>query len=161
MRHLCIWAQMVVTVMLVTACQPHKSLEQQAAELCRYIPDHELLPEAKDYMTEEFYNLLDTMFNRLPEHDTMDNEWLYYFVTGNGGTIADYEVKGVQCMDDSNAVATILVRQKWQDGSFADGSDVDEHKLYMRKVNGKWLIDDFDEHKADCVNYLATEKSKN
>jgi len=31
----------------------------------------------------------------------------------------------------------------------------------MRKVNGKWLIDDFDEHKADCVNYLATEKSKN
>ena len=111
-------------------------------------------------MTADFYAVLDTMFNHLPEEERMDHEWLYYFVTGNGGTIPDYEVAGVEQSDDTHAMATIKVRQKWEDGSFAEDSEVEEHKLYMEKVDGQWLISDFDGHKEDCIRHLATNREK-
>lgn len=38
------------------------------------------------------------------------------FVTGNGGTIADYEVADIQKQDRSHAIATINVRQIWDYG---------------------------------------------
>lgn len=149
----------ILAALLLAACVDKKQqLQERAAELCQYIPDHQLNPEAKSYMTADFYAALDTMFNYLPEEEAIDHEWLYYFVTGNGGTLPDYEVAGVQLTDDTHAVATILVRQKWEDGSFAEDSDMEEHKLLMEKVNGQWLISDFDDHKKDCIRYMTKVK---
>lgn len=111
-------------------------------------------------MTADFYAVLDTMFNQLPEFEAMDHEWLYYFVTGNGGTIADYEVVGVEKTDKTHAVATIKVRQKWEDGSFDESTDVEEHKLYMEKVDGQWLMSDFDGHKQDCIDKIANSRKE-
>lgn len=151
----------LTTVLLLAACgDSEKQLMERAAELCKYIPDHELLEQSRDYMTEDFYNVLDTMFNHLPNHEAMDHEWLYYFVTGNGGTIADYTVEGVEKTDKSHAVATISVRQKWEDGSFDPQSDIEEHKLYMEKVGGRWLMADFDLHKADCIRHIAINRDE-
>ena len=130
----------------------------RAEELCKYIPDHELLEKSKEFMTAHFYGVLDTMFYRLPAHEAMDHEWLYYFVTGNGGTIADYTVTGVQKTDKTHAVATISVRQKWEDGSFDETTDIEEHQLYMEKVSGQWLMCDFDEHKQDCIRYIENNR---
>ncbi|MCR4659755.1 MAG: membrane lipoprotein lipid attachment site-containing protein [Bacteroidales bacterium] len=145
----------LAAVLVLTACSNKEAkLLERAAELCKYIPDHELLEQSRDYMTEDFYSVLDTMFN-LPNHEALDHEWLYYFVTGNGGSIADYEVVGVEQTDPTHSVATINVRQKWEDGSFDPESDIEEHKLYMEKVGGRWLMSDFDGHKADCVRYIA------
>ena len=150
-----------LAALLFAACSDsEKQLKKRAAELCQYIPDHELLEKSKDYMTADFYAVLDTMFNQLPEFEAMDHEWLYYFVTGNGGTIADYEVVGVEKTDNTHAVATIKVRQKWEDGSFDESSDIEEHKLYMEKVDGQWLMSDFDEHKADCIRHIAINKKE-
>ena len=149
----------LLAVLTLTACGTSKrQLKERAAELCRYIPDHELLTQSCEYMTEDFYSTLDTMFNHLPDYEEVDHEWLYYFVTGNGGTIADYEVQNVEKTDPAHAVATILVRQKWEDGSFDETSDIEEHRLYMERVNGKWLMSDFDEHKADCIRYIAISR---
>lgn len=149
----------LATVLLLSACgDSEKQLMERAAELCKYIPDHELLEQSRDYMTEDFYNVLDTMFNLMPEFEAMDHEWLYYFVTGNGETIADFEVTGVEQQDNTHAVATISVRQKWEDGSFDPSSDIEEHRLYMEKVDGRWLISDFDEHKADCIRHIAINR---
>lgn len=151
----------LTTVLLLSACgDSEKQLMERAAELCKYIPDHELLEQSRDYMTEDFYNVLDTMFNLMPEFEAMDHEWLYYFVTGNGGTIADYTVEGVEKTNKSHAVATISVRQKWEDGSFDPQSDIEEHKLYMEKVGGRWLIADFDLHKADCIRHIAINRDE-
>ena len=112
--------------MLLTACADSpKQLIKRADELCRYIPDHELLERSRDFMTPDFYAVLDTMFYRLPAHEAMDHEWLYYFVTGNGGTIADFTVTGVEKTDKTHATATISVRQKWEDGSFDPESDIE------------------------------------
>ena len=153
---------LILTVALaVAACSDsERQLRDRAAELCKYIPDHELRQESRDYMTDDFYNVLDTMFNHLPEFEAMDHEWLYYFVTGNGGTIADFTVTGVEQQDKTHAVATISVRQKWEDGSFDPNTDVEEHKLVMEKVGGQWLIADFDEHKADCIRHIAINREE-
>ena len=146
---------------LLAACgNKEAQLKTRAAELCRYIPDHELSEAAKDYMTADFYAVLDTMFNRLPNHEAMDHEWLYYFVTGNGGTIADYTVEGVEMIDKSHAVATISVRQKWEDGSFDPECDIEEHQLVMEKVDGQWLMSDFDGHKSDCIRHIAINREE-
>lgn len=155
-------AFIVAAALLMVACNNNeeKQLKERAAELCKYIPDHELLEQSRDYMTEDFYAVLDTMFNLLPEFEALDHEWLYYFVTGNGGTIADFEVVGVELTDKTHAVATINVRQKWEDGSFDPMSDIEEHKLAMEKVNGAWLISDFDGHKADCVRHIAINRDE-
>ena len=147
-------------LMFAACSDSEKQLKERAAELCKYIPDHELLEKSKDYMTADFYAVLDTMFNHLPEFEAMDHEWLYYFVTGNGGTIADYEVAGVEKTDKTHAVATIKVRQKWEDGSFDPNSDMEEHKLYMEKVNGQWLMSDFDGHKQDCIENIAISRKE-
>ena len=145
-----------LAALLLAACTSSEAkLKQRAEELCRYIPDHELREESKDYMTADFYAVLDTMFNHLPEHEAMDHEWLHYFVTGNGGTIADYTVTAVEQTDKEHAVATISVRQQWEDGSFDSTADVEEHRLYMERVDGQWLMADFDGHKADCIRHIA------
>lgn len=147
--------------LLMAGCgNSEKKLQKRAFELCQYIPDHQLLEKSKAYMTDDFYAVLDTMFHHLPEHEAMDHEWLYYFVTGNGGTIADYEVSNVELIDPTHAVATIKVRQKWEDGSFDKNSDIEEHQLYMEKVNGQWLMSDFDGHKADCIYHIAINKQE-
>ena len=151
----------ITATLLLAACtDSQKRLMSRAEELCQYIPDHELLEKSKDFMTPDFYAVLDTMFYRLSAHEAMDHEWLYYFVTGNGGTIADYTVTGVQKTDDTHAIATISVRQKWEDGSFDPSSDIEEHQLYMEKVNGQWLMSDFDEHKQDCIRYIENNRKE-
>lgn len=151
----------IFAALLLAACNNNETqLKERAAELCKYIPDHELLEQSKDFMTADFYAVLDTMFNQLPEFEAMDHEWLHYFVTGNGGTIADYEVVSVEQTDDTHAVATINVRQKWEDGSFDESSDVEEHKLYMEKVDGQWFMSDFDGHKQDCIDHIALNRKE-
>ncbi|MBR0262511.1 MAG: hypothetical protein IJQ60_13975 [Prevotella sp.] len=151
----------ILTALLMVACaDTDEKLRERATELCAYIPDHELLEKSKDYMTADFYAVLDTMFNHLPEFEAMDHEWLYYFVTGNGGTIADYEVKGVELTDKTHAVATISVRQKWEDGTFDESTDVEEHQLSMEKVDGEWMIADFDGHKEDCIRHIALNRKE-
>ena len=150
----------ITAALLMAACgDSDKQLRERAAELCKYIPDHELLEQSRDYMTADFYAVLDTMFN-LPQHEALDHEWLYYFVTGNGGTIADFEVVSVEKTDAANAIATINVRQKWEDGSFDPSSDIEEHKLSMQKVDGQWLMSDFDDHKADCIRHIAINRQE-
>lgn len=153
-------AILISAVMLSACTDSPKQLIKRADELCRYIPDHELLEKSRDFMTTDFYAVLDTMFYRLPAHEAMDHEWLYYFVTGNGGTIADFTVTGVTKTDATHATATVSVRQKWEDGSFDPDSDIEEHQLSMEKVDGVWLMSDFDGHKQDCINYIANNRKE-
>ena len=158
MKHIILLAIVCGALTLSACSNSQKQLQKRATELCAYIPDHQLLERSQDYLTPDFYALLDTMFNHLPEHEAMDHEWLYYFVTGNGGTIANYTVTTVERIAPTHAVATVLVRQVWEDGSFDETTDLEEHQLYMERVGKKWLMSDFDGHKADCINYIANNR---
>lgn len=150
-----------LTLLLLASCGNNEEmLRERAAELCRYIPDHVLREESRPYMTEDFYAVLDTMFNRLPELEAMDHEWLHYFVTGNAGTIPVYEVVSVEQTDRTHAQATIRVQQAWEDGSIAQEDEAEEHLLCMEKVGGQWLMSDFDGHKADCIRHIALNRDE-
>ncbi len=131
---------------LLAACQKSQTLEERAAELCAYIPDHELLEKSRDYMTPDFYAVLDTMFYRLPQHEAMDHEYNYWFVTDDGTPLAitPCEVQRVEQQDATHAQATIC----------------DNHILSMELINGQWLLSDFDDHKADCIRYIANNRKE-
>ena len=150
----------LAATVLAACTNKEEQLRQRATELCQYIPGQELKEESQKYMTADFYAALDTLFNYLPQHEAMDHEWLHYFTTSNGGTIADYEVAGVELVDDQHAVASIKVKQKWEDDSFDESSDIEEHQLYMEKVDGQWLMSDFDEHKQDCIQHIKIAKAE-
>ncbi|MDD6358290.1 MAG: hypothetical protein PUG15_09425 [Bacteroidales bacterium] len=147
---------LIVSAMILVACDTQEKLRQRAAELCQYIPDHQLSEQARDFMTADFYAVLDTMFNLLPEYDVMDHEWLYFMVSGNGGTTPDFEVTAIELVDRTHAVATVAVRQKWEDGSFDENSGTTEHKMYMEQIDGRWLMSDFDGSKQECLSYLES-----
>lgn len=148
-------------ILLLAGCSNmEKQLRERAMELCQYIPDHELLEQSKAYMTDDFYAVLDTLFHHLPEHEAMDHEWLYYFVTGNGGTLPVYTIDSVRKVDATHAIAYVNVRQKWEDGTFDEESGSEQHQLYMELVDDQWLMSDFDGHKADCIRHIALNRQE-
>ena len=147
-------------ILLAGCTESQDELRKRTVELCQYIPDHELKAGSERFMTKDFYAVLDTMFNYLPEHETMDHEWLHYFVTSNGGTIVDYEVTNVRLLDKKHAKATIRVRLICEDTSFDENSDIEEHKLSMEKEDGQWLMADFDGHKNDCIRHIALNRKE-
>lgn len=148
-----------ISLLFMTACSDtEKKLQQRAFELCSYIPDYQQLEKSRDYLTTDFYSVLDTLFYRLPEHEAMDHEWLHFFVTAYDDPISDYDVAGVEKTDRTHAVATINVRQVWEEGSFDEETDIEQHRLFMEKVNGQWLMSDFDGHKEDCIHHIAINR---
>lgn len=145
----------------LSCCQPKTFLTDRTLELCQYIPDHVLKPEAKEAMTPDFFRALSEAFNA-PVADYVeigDNEWLWYFVTGNGGSEPVYSVKSVSQTDKDSARAIITVRQKWEDGSFAE-EDAKEYAVLLKRVDGQWLLDDFDGKKAACQAYVRQVREK-
>lgn len=145
----------------LSCCQPKTFLTDRTLELCQYIPDHVLKPEAKEAMTPDFFRALSEAFNApVADYGEIgDNEWLWYFVTGNGGSEPVYSVKSVSQTDKDSARAIITVRQKWEDGSFAE-EDTKEYEVLLKRVDGQWLLDDFDGKKAACQAYVRQVREK-
>jgi len=146
---------------VLSCCQPKTFLTDRTLELCQYIPDHVLKPEAKEAMTPDFFRALSEAFNApVADYGEIgDNEWLWYFVTGNGGSEPVYSVKSVSQTDKDSARAIITVRQKWEDGSFAE-EDTKEYEVLLKRVDGQWLLDDFDGKKAACQAYVRQVREK-
>jgi hypothetical protein len=112
-------------------------------------------------MTPDFFRALSEAFNApVADYGEIgDNEWLWYFVTGNGGSEPVYSVKSVSQTDKDSARAIITVRQKWEDGSFAE-EDTKEYEVLLKRVDGQWLLDDFDGKKAACQAYVRQVREK-
>ena len=147
---------------LFSCAQPKEDLSERALELCQYIPDHVLKPEAKDYMTPEFFRVLSEAFDApvVDYGEIGDNEWLWYFVTGNGGGDPYYGIKSVSRVSKDKATAVITVRETWE-GEFIDTKqDAREYGISLKRVNGQWLLDDFDGKKAECVDYIKEMRAK-
>ena len=145
----------------VICCKPKTDLTDMTLELCQHIPDHVLRPGAKEAMTSEFFQALSEAFEApVPDYGEIgDNEWLWYFVAGNGGSEPVYSVKSVSQTDKDSARAIITVRQKWEDGSFAE-EDAKEYEVLLKRVDGQWLLDDFDGKKAACQAYVRQVREK-
>ena len=135
---------------LIACSNREEQLKQRASALCAYIPDHELLERSRDYMTTDFYAVLDTMFH-LPDNEDVLHEWEFWFVASDGTPVARCanEVLSVEQTDDAHVMARVLVRP--EDADY----EADEHHLYMEHVDGEWIISDYDERKADAIRYIA------
>lgn len=143
----------ISAALIMAACgDSQKRLTDRAKKLCAYIPDHEMLEKSKEYLTPDFYAILDTMFYRLPNHEAMDHQWEHFFVTGYGNPITDYTVTGIVMTDDTHAIATISVVD--------ETSETEEHFLHMEKAGRKWLMSDFDGHKQDCIRYIENNRKE-
>jgi hypothetical protein len=148
-------------VSVISCGQSKVDLSERTLELCRFIPDHVLKPEAKDAMTPEFFQALSEAFDA-PVADYMeigDNEWLWYFVTGNDGSEPVYGVKSVSKTAKNKAQALITVLQKADDREEPD-AEAKEYEVQLKFVDGQWLLDDFDGKKAECHSYVRQVREK-
>ena len=145
-----------LAILMLTACtNTEEQLKQRANELCAFIPNHELLEKSRAYMTADFYAVLDTMFH-LPYQEDVLHEWEFWFVATDGTPVARCvsEVLTIEQTDDSHSIARVLVHP--EDANY----EADEHRLYMERVNGEWLITDYDGHKADAARYINTWRTQ-
>ena len=143
----------------LSCCKPKTFLTYRTLELCQYIPDHVLKPEAKEAMTPDFFRALSEAFNApVADYGEIgDNEWLWYFVTGNGGSEPVYSVKSVTQTARNSARAIVAVLQRWEDGTETDAK---ECEVLLKRIDGQWLLDDFDGKKAACQAYVRQVREK-
>ena len=147
----------------VSCSRQEKELKERALELCNYIPDHVLKPEAEDFMTPEFFKTLSEAWDA-PDIDFDGpgyGEWLLYFVTGNGGGKPLYAVKSVSLKSKEEAHAVITVRIKDDLSEYVEPEEqAREYGIVMKLVDDKWLLDDFDNKKAECIDYIKEQRAK-
>ena len=130
----------LASTLLLTACHnSQKGLNQRVLELCKHIPDPECLEQSEGFLTEEYYAVLDKMIN-LPEITPVLHQWEFWFVASDGSLIAgdECEVISVEKTDAKHITASVIVQPSDTD------YDKEEHKLYLEKVKGKWLLCDYD-----------------
>ena len=146
---------------IFSCAQSKEDLSERALELCQFIPDHGLNPEARDYMTPEFFGALSEAFDApvVDYGEIGDNEWLWYFVTGNDAATPEFTVKSISLVDETHAVATIAV-QKPSDITQELFDEVAEYPVEMVRVDGQWLLDDFDGKKAECIAFVKEMRAK-
>ena len=122
----------------------------RALQLCRYIPDHQLLPEAANFMTADLYKAFADAFAAPPAEDGTidDREWLHNLVTGNGGALPSYSVESVVRTAPAQALATVCVRDLWEEGGEPVG-EPRRHTMRLVLQDGHWLISDFDDCKKN------------
>jgi hypothetical protein len=142
--------------MLLTGCgDSQKSLKQRALELAKNIPTPEHLENAKGILTDGYFASLEEMFN-LQDFTPVLHEWEFWFATADGSPIADgsYEIVSVEKTDDTHAKAVIMVQP--DDADY----EAEEHTLEMEKVNGKWLLADFDGTRQSAEDRIASYREE-
>ena len=141
-----------------------EELSSIALELCEYIPDHGILDDAECHMTPEYFRAVDEAF-AAPDgcYDGIgDNEWLWYFVTGNDGSSPYYTVKSVFLVDPAHAFADITIQDiyDWEEGGKPHPESIVHRCIKMTKTEGKWLLDNFENTKQDCQDYVKRLRAK-
>ena len=145
----------IVGLLVLAGCNNEIS-DDCILQLCQYIPDHELVPQARDHMTEDFYESLNLAFMKVEETEDYfgDGEFLFYFVTGNGGSKPYYTVESYAQPYWNEAIAVIGVQDLWEDETVPDESAEKRYYLMILVFDrGSWRIDDFDGKKAECKVY--------
>lgn len=130
--------------------------KQRVVQLFRAIPNHDELDiSSKQLMTAELYNVLAEAY--LIPDDTPggigSSEFLWYFVEGNGGCDMDakIEVKDIKSIGKSFAVAYV-------DFVCFDNLENESHILVIQKVDGSWVLADFDYKLKEVKEYINEQR---
>ncbi|MBQ1637797.1 MAG: peptide deformylase, partial [Bacteroidales bacterium] len=131
-----------------------EAVKAQIESLCQFIPDHGLRDNAAYYLTPSYYDLYNRCFELPKDPDDIgDGEFLYYFVSGNGGAKPIFQMEEISFPDKENAIAKIRVTEDWSEfGGGLGDSRTGTLKLVLQ--DGFWKIDDWDGTRALCEEYL-------
>ena len=128
-------------------------LSDRVKELCQYIPDHGYNEKMIEFMTPSLYRAITEAF-AAPDGaygGIGESEWLFYFVSGQEGSPI-FTVKSVLQTDSKHAIAFVENNTFIFEG--IPQSHFKDHFINLAKEDGKWLLDDFDGVKSQCVNYV-------
>ena len=131
-----------------------EAVKGQIESLCQFIPDHGLSDNAAYYLTPSYYDLYNRCFELPKDPDDIgDGEFLYYFVSGNGGAKPIFQMEEISFPDKENAIAKIRVTEDWSEfGGGLGDSRTGTLKLVLQ--DGFWKIYDWDGTRALCEEYL-------
>ena len=139
-------AAVATSLFTVTYCgnPSKKALDKKVLDMCKYIPDHGLREDAKDNLTASYFDAYSGALDAIPYNDGMigDEDFLYYFVSGQDGEPV-FTVNSVERKGDS-LLANITI----QDNS--------AHTVKLVKEGGRYLLDDFDDTKQQCLDYIRS-----
>ncbi len=125
--------------------------EVEVRHIVSLIPDHGISPDTKTVCTETYYDLLSHAW-AIPSDgigEIGNEEWLYYFITGNGGCDDTY-VDNIR-IEANGAYA--YVHFEVEDCGWTKG-----HSMELVNEEGTWLIANFDSTKAELVKYIDTQR---
>lgn len=132
-----------------------EEINKTISGLIQYIPDHRIDESIKPHYTEEFFTLLQKAWNvPSPEDGIGDEEFLYFFIEGNGDCYAsingtEHECKNFKTKIDGNTVVSTF--------DYVHGPDeIDSHTITLKKVGNSWLIDDWDDNKKAVAEFLKS-----
>ncbi len=125
-------------------------ISQSAQKLIDYVPDHAFDPSIKPAFSEDYFKLLEEAW-AIPVNDLMgigENEWLFYFMTGNGDC---------ECTSHPK---TILEATKVDDyNSYVKMNYIhQDHDIVMHFENDDWVIDNFDGTKDELIRYINDQR---
>lgn len=128
-------------------------------ELVKHIPDGEIPADAEEYFTPEYYSLLKQAWSvPEPEEGIGDEEFLNYFIEGNGDCPGNHECKNFKTqINGEEAVSTF---------DYSHGIDteyreiVDSHTIKLKKTSKGWLIDDWDNTKQEMKDFVTNSANE-
>lgn len=121
----------------------------RAKTLIDFVPDHAFDPSIKPAFTESYFNLLEEAWAVPVDNEYIgDEEFLYYFMTGNGDcdcnshpkTILDFKL----LEDDSAWVRMNYIHQ--------------DHEMLLHFEDGEWVIADFDGTMEQLADYISNQR---
>ena len=138
----------LIATIALTACNSSDS-RQTFESLCKYIPDHGLADDAQVHLTESYYNAYAEAFDApTGAYGSIgDEEWLYYFVSGNGDGEPVFKVISMEPDGDKMNVSIEIQ------------GEPEIHEAVFVKEGGEWKLDDWDGTKALCQEYVKMMRS--
>ena len=141
-------AVMAVISFSASSCgsRTDKELKAVVLDMCKYIPDHGLRDDAGENLTQSYFKAYSGALNSIPENDGMigDEEFLYYFVSGQDGE-PEFKVKSVKQKGDS-----LIAKITLQDNTL--------HTVKLVRDGGRYLLDDFDDTKQQCLDFIKSHR---
>ena len=136
-------------------------IAERALFLCKYIPDHGIREGAEVYMTAEYYGAYTEAINApRTTFDMGDDMFLYIFINDGEDepvfSIVDSETD-VKLVDNTHATVRVSIKDMYTNEPYM-GSEFSV--LTIEKVDGKWVIADFNDTKRDCIGYSKSVREE-
>lgn len=126
-----------------TPLQPSK---EEALHFISVIPDHQIFPGTRGEFTKEYYNQL-TQAWAIPSDgigEIGSDEWLYYFITGNGDC-PDFRIENITIMSHRRNATIQFVAYSCQQSQ--------QHTINLKYEHGSWRIADYDDTLEELKKY--------